>query len=220
MGTESTPHIQVPRIKVCGLRALEDLPIPFPAALDAVGFVGWSRSPRHITPERAARVVDAIPRRVLPVAVMVEPSPEDAERWLRASGCRAVQLCGYETPEEWIDFPFAILRRIAVDDDAADEIESWSGLASGFVLDHPAAPGGTGRTVETELARDLAARADCLLAGGIAADNVDELVRAVRPRGVDASSRLERADGRKDPARVAAFVDAAARALGEVEAAR
>lgn len=210
----------VPRIKVCGLRGVEDLPEPFPDALDAVGFVAWSRSPRHVTPERAARVVDAIPRRVLPIAVLVEPLPDEAERFVRASGCRAVQLCGYETPEEWIGFPYAIFRRVAVDADAAAEIEAWSGLASGFVLDHPAAPGGTGIPVETALARELAARGDCILAGGLHAGNVNELVRAVRPRGVDASSKLERADGRKDPARVLAFVEAAARALSLREGAR
>jgi phosphoribosylanthranilate isomerase len=209
----------VPRIKVCGVRSIEDLPAPFPTALAAVGFVNWSRSPRQVTAERAARVIDAIPRRVLPVAVMVEPSPEEAERWLRASGCRVVQLCGYETPEEWIGFPFGILRRIAVDETAQDEIECWSSLASGFVLDHPAAPGGTGARVDTTLARAIAARGDCMLAGGLDPENVAELVRAVRPRGVDASSRLERADGRKDPARIAAFVEAAERALFRPEAA-
>lgn len=210
----------LPRIKVCGLRGPEDLPAPFPAALDAVGFVGWSRSPRYVTPERAARTVDAIPRRVLPVAVLVEPLPEEAERILRASGCRAVQLCGYETPEEWIGFPYPILRRVAVDEEGAEEIEAWSGLALGFVLDHPAAPGGTGSPVGAELARSLAARGDCLLAGGLHGGNVEELVRAVRPFGVDASSKLERADGRKDPALVLAYVEAAARALATREAAR
>ncbi len=203
----------VPRIKVCGLRAVEDLPAPFPAALDAVGFVGWHRSPRCVSPDRAARVVDAIPRRVLPVAVLVEPLPDEAERFLRASGCRALQLCGRETPEKWIGFPYAIFRRVAVADDAAEEMQAWSALAAGFVLDHPAAPGGTGIAVDTALARTLAERGDCILAGGLHAENVADMMRAVRPRGVDASSRLERTDGRKDPARVLAFIEAAARAL-------
>jgi len=210
----------VPRIKVCGLRGAEDLPAPFPAALDAVGFVGWHRSPRCVTPERAARVVDAIPRRVLPVAVLVEPLPEEAERFLRASGCRALQLCGRERPREWIDFPYPIFRRVAVDEHAEAEMDAWSALASGFVLDHPAAQGGTGIAVDSTLARKLAERGVCILAGGLHAENVADLAAAVRPRGVDASSRLERADGRKDPARVLAFVEAAARALSLQESTR
>ncbi len=210
----------LPRIKVCGLRGIEDLPDPFPTALDAVGFVGWSRSPRQITAENAARIVDAIPRRVLPVAVLVEPFPEEAERFLRAAGARAVQLCGHEIPEEWIGFPFPILRRIAVDDDALDEMDAWKDIARGFVLDHPAAPGGTGIPVATELARVLAERGDCILAGGLHAGNVADLVRAVRPFGVDASSQLEGPSLRKDPARVLAFVDAAASALSQKDVAQ
>lgn len=208
----------LPRVKVCGLRGFEDLPAPFPDALDAVGFVGWSRSPRHVTASQAARVVARLPQRVLPIAVMVDPFPADAERFLRESGCRAVQLCGYETPEEWIGFPHPILRRVAVDEDAREEIDAWADLALGFVLDHPSAPGGTGATVDVALAAELAARAPCLLAGGLSAQNVADLVRAIRPHGVDASSRLERADRRKDPELVRAFVEAAARALGRAEA--
>jgi len=210
----------LPRIKVCGLRGIEDLPDPFPAALDAVGFVGWSRSPRQISAENAARIVDAIPQRVLPVAVLVEPSPEEAEQYLRTAGARAVQLCGYERPEEWIGFPFPILRRIAVDEEGLEEMEAWTSVARGFVLDHPAAPGGTGVLVQTELARALAARADCLLAGGLHAGNVVDLVRAVRPFGVDASSKLEGPNQRKDPALVAAFVEAASHALAPKDVVR
>jgi len=210
----------LPRIKVCGLRGPEDLPAPFPDALDAVGFVGWWRSARNVTPEQAARVVAALPPRVLPVAVLVEPFPDEAERWVRVAGCRAVQLCGYATPEEWIGFPVPILRRVPVDEEADDEIEAWTGVAAGFVLDHPAAPGGTGIPVDTAAARALAARADCVLAGGLGPDNVEALVTAVRPRGVDASSKLERANGRKDPELVRAFVAAADRALRAAESRR
>ncbi len=206
------------RIKVCGLRGVEDLPTPLPPALDAVGFVGWERSPRCVQPDQAAAVIAALPARITPVAVMVEPFVEEAERWLRASGCRAVQLCGYERAEEWIGFPFPILRRVAVDDDALEEIEAWAGVASMFVLDHPAAPGGTGRRVDAALARTLAAAAPCLLAGGLNPDNVADMVVAVAPQGVDASSGLERAGGRKNPARVLAFIESADAALRALEA--
>jgi phosphoribosylanthranilate isomerase len=164
--------------------------------------------------------VAVLPPRVLPVAVLVEPFPDEAERWLRAAGCRAVQLCGYESPEEWIGFPLPILRRVAVDEDATDEIEAWSSVAAGFVLDHPAAPGGTGVAVDSAAARALASRVECLLAGGLGPDNVAALVAAVRPRGVDASSRLEGPNGRKDPGLVRAFVEAADRALRELETPR
>lgn len=208
---------RLPRIKVCGLRGLEDLPAPFPSALDAVGFVGWVRSPRQISADSAARIVEALPPRVLPVAVLVAPSTEEAERYLRVAGARVLQLCGDESPEDWTGFPFPILRRIAVDDGALDEMDAWQALALGFVLDHPAAPGGTGVPVAIERARVLAARGRCLLAGGLRPENVTQLVHSVRPFGVDASSKLEGQGSRKDPARVLAFVAAAAAALASEE---
>jgi phosphoribosylanthranilate isomerase len=209
----ATEKFVLPRIKVCGVRAREDLPVELPEALDAVGFVAWSRSKRHVTPEAARRVIETLPARIVPVAVMVEPYPHDAERWLEASGARAVQLCGYERAEEWIGFPHPILRRVAVDPDDEEAFDEWSGVAAGFVLDHPASPGGTGERVDAVLARSFAERAPCLLAGGLSADNVATLVHLVRPHGVDASSSLEDERGRKDPSRVAAFVEAADRAL-------
>jgi phosphoribosylanthranilate isomerase len=135
-----------------------------------------------------------------------------------SAGVRAVQLCGDELARDWTSFPLPILRRIAVRPGAERELDSWLGIAAGFVLDHPAGPGGTGRAVELELAAQLASRAPCLLAGGLDASNVAGLVERVRPAGVDASSRLESAPGVKDPARVADFVRAARAALAEVPA--
>jgi phosphoribosylanthranilate isomerase len=88
-------------------------------------------------------------------------------------------------------------------------IESWRGIAAGFVLDHPSSAGGSGREIDLAIAAELARLAPCLLAGGLDERNVAERVRAVRPAGVDASSRLESAPGHKDPARVTAFIRAA-----------
>jgi phosphoribosylanthranilate isomerase len=208
----------IPRIKVCGVRAIDDLPREIPAALDAIGFVAWSRSKRNVDAETVKRIIAKLPERILPVVVMVDPFPEDAERFLRESGARAVQLCGYEIADEWVGFPYPILRRVGVDPDESAEIEDWTGIARVFVLDHPSAPGGTGARVDAELAREFASRAPCLLAGGLSQDNVVSLVHLVRPQGVDASSSLEDASGRKDPARVAAFVVAADAALRAIEA--
>ena len=136
---------------------------------------------------------------------------------MRAAGARALQLCGEERASHWRSFPFTILRRVAVDETAEEEIDGWRRIAAGFVLDHPEAPGGTGRSVDLELARELASRAPCFLAGGLDANNVAAIVGRVRPHGVDASSGLESSPGVKDGARVAAFVRAARAALDALE---
>ena len=200
-----------PSVKVCGVTVLADVQAAIEEGLDAVGLVRWSASPRRISPDEAKRLVRTLPRRVLAVEVLVDARPEDVSPW-----AGAVQLCGGEAPEPWFDFRVPVLRRVPVAAGAELVLEAWDGVAAGFVLDHPEGPGGTGRAVDLELARKLASLAPCLLAGGLDETNVEERVRAVRPAGVDASSRLEASPGRKVPARVESFVRRARAVLEEV----
>ena len=78
--------------------------------------------------------------------------------------------------------------------------------AEAAVIDTPAGPerGGTGRTFDWTLAAQLPGR--IVLAGGLGPDNVADAIRAVRPWGVDACSRLESSPGRKDAEKVRAFI--------------
>jgi len=210
--------LTLPRIKVCGLTDAEAARAAAAAGADAIGLVHFAPSPRSLTADEAARLVAGLPEGVLPVAVLVDATPETALAFAQEAGARAVQLCGTERAADWRGFPLAVLRRVAVAEGAAGELAAWRGVALGFVLDHPAGPGGSGRAVDLELAARLAAQAPCLLAGGLDEHNVSARVHAVRPAGVDASSRLELAPGRKDAERVRAFVAAAHAALVEVEA--
>ena len=203
----------LPRVKVCGMTRAEDVRCAVDAGAQAVGFVHYGPSPRSVEAQAVAPWIAALPASVTPVAVLVDPSPDEALAWLRASGARVVQLCGSEAPGDWGAFPFPILRRVGVSTAAADELERWSDVAQGFVLDHASGPGGTGQRVDSELAVRLAGRAPCLLAGGLDESNVQASIAAVRPAGVDAASRLEQAPGIKDDARVRAFVARALAAL-------
>jgi phosphoribosylanthranilate isomerase len=84
------------------------------------------------------------------------------------------------------------------------------GGVRGFVLDtfSEQAYGGTGQTTDWTLAADVAKTIPVLLAGGLTADNVMEAIRTVHPYGVDVSSGVESAPGKKDHAKISAFVDA------------
>lgn len=208
---------RAPRIKVCGVRGPADVAGVVGAGLDAIGLVAHPPSPRAVEPQIAAALVAALPPQVLPVAVLVDSPPAQALAWARRAGARAVQLCGAERPEDWRGFALPVWRRLPVAPEAEAELEAWRGVARLFVLDHPAAPGGTGLGVDLERAGSLARRAACLLAGGLDADNVAARVARVRPAGVDASSRLESAPGLKDPERVRRFVEAARAALETLE---
>ena len=204
------------RVKVCGLTREEDVAAAIAAGASALGFVEHPPSPRAVTRERARALIATIAGRVAAVAVLVDRDPDFAAAWLRASGATMVQLCGSERAEAWRGFEHPILRRVAADEKAGEEIAAWQGIAAAFVLDHPSAPGGTGLGVDLARAAILARGAPCLLAGGLDETHVRARVLAVRPFGVDASSRLEIAPGIKDPARVAAFVRAASQTLQEI----
>lgn len=206
----------LPRIKVCGIRAANDVQGALRLGLGAIGLVSHPASPRNVSFDQAATIINGLPLAVLPVVVLVDRERALAERWLAKSGAGAVQLCGREFAPHWTHFSAPILRRIAVAPGAEREIEAWRDIASLFVLDHPDTPGGSGESVDLDRAAELALLAPCLLAGGLDPDNVAERVARVRPFGVDASSRLESAPGKKDPERVADFVLAAADALAAI----
>jgi len=203
----------LPRVKVCGLTRAEDVTVAVEAGADAVGFVAWEGSPRHVAPERVAALVEGLPAGVRSVGVMVEANPHQGVAWAESAGVGALQLCGDQNPLDWEGFPLPLLRRIGVEEGAAELMDAWSEVAAGFVLDHPSSPGGSGREVGTSLAASLAGQAPCLLAGGLDHDRVTRAVRKIRPGGVDASSGLEREPGIKDSEKVAAFVTRALEAL-------
>ena len=212
-----TGQLQVPRVKVCGLRRLEEVEAAVAAGADAIGLVAVPRSVRCIEALAARELVRALPPGVRSIAVFVDASPAEVAIWLEESGASAVQLCGSEEIQQWIGFQVPILRRVAVREGAHEELERWRGIASGFVLDHPSSAGGSGALVDVELAHALCARAPCVLAGGLDATNVAERIRRVVPRGVDASSRLENFPGRKDQAQIRNFVLAARAAFAEYQ---
>lgn len=209
---------RLPRVKVCGLARPEDALQALASGAGALGFVFHPDSPRCVEPGVAAAICKLLPEQVLTVAVVVNASPAQAALLLRTSGLGAIQLCGDQEPRDWRDFGAPILRRIGVDPGAPAELEAWSSIAAGFVLDHPSSAGGSGRAVDPQLAARLCNSYPCLLAGGLEPEGVAAAIRAVRPTGVDASSRLERSPGQKDPALVEAFVQRALDTYAELDA--
>lgn len=203
----------LPQIKVCGLTRAEDVRQAVDSGADGLGFVHHVPSPRHVERDALIELIGGAPDHLCKVLVLVDSPRKAALDLCEESGAGALQLCGSEKVEDWRDCPVPILRRIPVDGSGRGQLERWGGIALGFVLDYPAGPGGSGRTVSAELAAELALSAPCLLAGGLDPENVGARIESVRPFGVDASSRLESAPGKKDHRRVQLFVEAARKAL-------
>jgi phosphoribosylanthranilate isomerase len=198
-------------VKVCGITSPEDGAAAAEAGADAVGLVFWPESPRAVTVEQARAIGAALPPFVVRVGVFVNTSRDEMARVADAAGLDLLQLHGDEPPEALADLPRRALKAIRVGDGfAPEDALRYEGRAAGLLLDTRAsgAPGGTGRAFDWSLVRGVRERARfLLLAGGLGPENVRGAIEAARPDGVDASSRLETAPGRKDHARVRAFVE-------------
>jgi phosphoribosylanthranilate isomerase len=205
-------------VKVCGLTSPEDAIAVADAGADAVGFVFWPGSPRHVEPELARRISDALPPFVVRVGVFVDAPREILRRTAEEVGLDLLQLHGSETPDSLAGLPRRVLKAVAVGDGFRPE-DAWrfEGHAAGILLDtrSESAPGGTGRSFDWSAARAVRDRASFLvLAGGLTPESVGAAIAAVAPDGVDVSSGVESAPGRKDAARVRAFVRAVRESAG------
>ena len=200
------------RVKICGITGPDDGIMAAQAGADAIGLVFWPRSPRHVTFEQAQAITRAVPPFVLRVGVFVDATADELVRATDAGRLDVLQLHGQEPPEAFDALPRRGLKALRVGPgfDPADAVR-YEGRAAGLLLDTHAksAPGGTGETFDWVLARELRPRVSYLvLAGGLTPQNVARAIAEVRPDAVDVSSGVESAPGRKDAAKVRAFIEA------------
>lgn len=202
-------------IKVCGITSPEDGLFAAEAGADAVGFVFWPMSPRRVELDRAAAIGRLLPPFVLRVGVFVDASRDEMARAADTVGLDLLQLHGEEPPEAFAALPRRALKAVRVGRGfKAIEALRYAGKAAGLLVDtrlagDTAMPGGTGVPFDWSLVKGLRAQVPFLvLAGGLSAENVASAIAAVQPDAVDVSSGVEAVPGRKDPARVKAFVQA------------
>jgi phosphoribosylanthranilate isomerase len=199
-------------VKICGITSEEDARVAADAGADAVGFILWPGSPRRVDAATARRIARALPPSVVRVGVFVDAAREELVRASEEAELDLLQLHGSEPPEALADLPRRVLKAVRVGRDFVPQAAlRYEGRASGILLDTDRAglAGGTGEVFDWSLVREVRRKASfVVLAGGLRPENVKAAIEAVRPDGVDVSSGVEELPGRKDPARVRAFVDA------------
>ena len=199
-------------VKVCGITTPEDARTAAGSGADAIGLV-FAESPRRLSVERAREIAAALPDGVLKVGVFVDEEPAEVIRIAREVGLDYAQLHGDESPEtvtvlrgEGVKVIKALRVRGAGSLTAMDDYD-----ADLFLLDawSEKARGGTGERFDWEVAKSHGGRGNILVSGGLTPENVREAIRFFEPYGVDASSSLEDAPGKKNAERVRRFVSAA-----------
>jgi len=197
----------VTRIKICGMTSVDDALMAVEAGADAIGLIFWSGSKRAVDVERAQAITRALPPLVSTVGVFVNETPDRVRTVADAVGLSGVQLHGDEVVADWARFPRPVLKAMSIEQYATS---AWRTARAAILVDahDPVTVGGTGRTIDWEAAREIAATRPLVLAGGLTPENVAEAVTLVAPWGVDVASGVEQAPGVKDAARVRAFVQA------------
>lgn len=204
------------RVKICGLTTPEDAVAAIEFGADALGFNFFPGSKRYLPTGAGREWIAALPAGIPKVAVLVNPSWEEAVAAAELPGITALQLHGAETPvfcRKLTEHGMRFVKALPV-----ANLDSLKGLPSfamrAVLLDSSRAGefGGSGKTFPWQIARDFVEgnpHLRVILAGGLTPENVAEAVATVRPFAVDVTSGVESSVGRKDHGRLRAFIAAA-----------
>jgi phosphoribosylanthranilate isomerase len=198
------------KVKICGITSYEDAALALDAGADALGFNFFPSSPRYIRPRDANAIIRRLPPFTVTVGLFVNVElPENVERTALLAGAQVIQLHGDESPEycrKLSAWPLIQALRIG-DKPVEPDLDRYPVRA--FLLDikDDVLFGGTGKTFDWNLAQSIDRKRPIILAGGLRSDNVRAAIRTVRPYGVDVCSGVEREPGKKDPAKLAEFMN-------------
>lgn len=217
-------------VKICGLTNLDDMFCAVDAGADLIGFIFYPPSPRNVTREQVAGLMEALrgydaTRIPMAVAVFVNPSVDEVAKTIEECGLQAAQI--HKAPMETLrqmrertrGSVYAAIQPRTVDEaqpyldlEARDGVEGIAPWLPQLLVDayHPDLLGGTGKQANLDLGRELAAQLPRLmLAGSLTPDNVATAIQTTRPWAVDVSSGVEATPGKKDHAKIMAFIQAA-----------
>lgn len=204
-------------VKICGITHLEDGLAALQAGAGLLGFNFHQPSPRCLAAEDCARLVAALRASgygFQAVGIFVNQGPDEIEALLERCGLDLAQLSGDEPPTTLAALGERSLKALRPADVSAlnHGLKRYPPRPSdpAYLIDsyRPGEYGGMGQIADWSLASGLAERYPILLAGGLTPANVAQAIRQVRPWGVDVASGVESSPGHKDPAKIAAFIQA------------
>lgn len=198
------------KVKICGITRLPDALAAVEAGADALGFMFFEGSKRHLTPAAATKIIRALPPFVAKVGVFVNAPVETVRATIAECGLDTLQFHGEETPEFCRQFaPLKVVKAFRIQNAASLQplpdyaVDAW--LLDSYV---PGQRGGTGEKFNWELAAQAKELGrPVILAGGLSPENIADAVQQVWPFGVDVSSGVESAPGQKDAGLVRRFVE-------------
>lgn len=211
-------------VKICGLNTTDSLHAAIDAGAEMVGFVFFEKSPRHLTLDQARILGAQVGGRAQKVALSVDAGDDALQAVIEALSPDLLQLHGHETPERVRAvknrFGLKVMKVLSVGQ--AEDLESvplYETVADLLLFDtkppkEAQLPGGNGISFDWSLLAGLSQRLPYMLSGGLNPDNVAKALAMTGAWGLDVSSGVETAPGRKDPALIRRFMAAVRAAAG------
>jgi phosphoribosylanthranilate isomerase len=206
------------RVKICGITTWDDASLSVDLGASALGFNFYPPSPRAISPADAWNIIRRLPPFVEAVGVFVNWPPLVVDALARALRLHTVQLHGGEPPEQVAALARSrrVIKAVRVGRRFRPASLSTYRRADGILLDGfvRGIHGGTGRTLDWNLARAARRFGRIILAGGLTPENIAEAIRVADPYAVDVATGVEARPGHKDPVRLRALFAAVESARG------
>ena len=206
------------KIKICGMTDEEMVDVAIEAGADFLGVVFFEKSPRHVSIDRAAEVLEFVPEEVLRVGLFVDPDDRFLDQAMNNLRLDLFQLHGKETPERVeairLEYGMPVIKARGVSSAAdLDAAAAYAEVADWLLFDAKPPvdadrPGGNAAAFDWSLLKGRKFACPWILAGGLTPENVAEAIKLSGAKAVDVSSGVESAPGVKDAAKIEAFIKA------------
>ncbi len=192
------------QIKICGITSLEDARFASGALSDYLGYIFYPKSPRYIEPAKAAAITEWV-EGPANVGVFVDAGIDEVNETAHQSGMDMVQLHGTEVPNYCALIDKPVIKSFRIDaemtaDELKEAVDPYLEHVDYLLFDtkDKKLMGGTGKTFDWSVLKEIGESLPFFLAGGINSGNVREAVKTVQPFAVDISSGVELEPGVKD----------------------
>ncbi len=202
------------KVKICGLTNLEDARFASGAMADYLGFIFYRKSPRYIEPGEAGAIINWLegPDKV---GVFVNQPLDEVNQIAKQTGLDYVQLHGNESVEycQLIDKPIIKVIHITGEtthETLKEQVALYSDVASYYLFDSKIGEqwGGTGKTFDWSILKEIERVHPFFLSGGINPQNVKQAIETVNPFAIDVSSGVEEKPGLKDFEKIEQLMEA------------
>lgn len=202
-------------IKICGVTNKIDAIGTSELGVDMIGFVFYRKAKRFVEPRVAEEIINELPPWIGRVGVFVDEKRDKVQEVAEGAGLNILQFHGDESPEYCERFKgnFRVIKAFRLKD--KKDLKKMNDYnVDFFLLDTylPERIGGTGEVFNWKMIRDYEFLKPIILSGGLTPKNVPRAIKEVSPYGVDVSTGVEKAPGKKDIGLVKDFVEAVRRA--------